>query len=151
MAKWCSQITSHYFMGFRWASDHVYTLQEVVQVSASNRTCSSLPLPPPPPLAGLGEYSIEAGEYLAWVSQCDGAWWWLLVSVSLWIPALSAQGLHFAWHNHPPSQTPSRSSSIGNELNFGQWASGVIHVNYSDFTKEKLNPLIFSNMSSCQN
>lgn len=71
---------SHYLMGFCWASDDVYLLQEVVQVSASNHTCSSLPLPPPPPLG-----------WPWWVHY--RSWWVSRMSFSVWRRLVVVAGL----------------------------------------------------------
>jgi len=73
---------------------------------------SSLPLPSCLPLV-----SIEAGKYLQWGAQCAGAWWWLPLSGLPWIPERPARGSYFAWHHHPLSWAPLRSSSTGNKFN----------------------------------
>lgn len=97
----CGSCGPNQRMGFCWASNGVLTHSE--------RSCNnlelkimhlygSLPLPFPP--SWLTLVSIEVGEYLHWVSQCDGTRWWLPLSGLLWIPARPAQGLHFTWYHY---------------------------------------------------
>lgn len=78
--------------------------------------------------------SIEFGKYPHWVSQCDGALWWLLLFRSPWLPARPTWGSHFAWHHHllsdrhlPLAHLLAMSLST-DESKVNEWETCLQHV-----------------------
>ena len=110
----CRSCTPIWHVGLGWASDDAYSLWEVMLFRATNSVFVWQFAPSFFPASWLALASIEVGKYCIYTE-------FISVMVPLsglpWIPAHPSWGLHFTWHYHLLSWTPSSSSSIGDEFN----------------------------------